>query len=84
MNSVERLVACLNAVIEQTLSMREQVAVAADRLEQAQTLFGRATYGSRNPLTRDAFGALQTAREAAGRADALLAGVETYISYYIQ
>lgn len=83
MSSVEELTAGLNAVIEQTQTMREQVTLAADRLEQAQTLFGRASYGSRNPQTRDAFGALQTAREAAGQAHALLAGAERYLTVYI-
>ncbi|CRK60582.1 hypothetical protein [Alloactinosynnema sp. L-07] len=83
MSSVEELAASLNAVIEQTQSMREQVTVAADRLEQAQTLFGRATFGSRNPQTRDAFGALRAARDAAGHAHALLVGAEKYLAVHI-
>jgi hypothetical protein len=83
MSSVDDLVAGLNAVVERTEFLREQVIVAGDCLDRAQVIFGGVTYGSRNSYTRESFNALQAARDAASEAYVLLAGVGTYLGIYI-
>lgn len=84
MGSVEDLVAGLNSVVGESEALRGQLLVAADQFDQAQALFGKATYGTNSHHPKNVFASLEAVRESVGQAHALLAGMENYLGMYIQ